>query len=296
MTPLPTTYPNEQPEHPYVLTTMAGKLFGNFASHFCAGCGYGVIVHLFTKVFEDLKLNPLKHPLVIGIGCYTQMLPTVHGATQKVVTLHGRAPALLTGMKLANPSLKPILMTGDGDCLGIGGNHFIHLCKRNVDCTLLLFNNAIYGMTGGQVAPTTPPGYRTSTTLGSVFERPMDGVKLALAAGASHVARITVAHPRTFMKYLKKGLMHRGTSVIEVITPCVTYFGRKNADDLGCKLNSGGKMLEWIGDNVVWKNQAEIMSRENLRGKWVIGEFRYDPDVPEYASEYEKVKARAMEE
>ncbi|MBD3188435.1 2-oxoacid:ferredoxin oxidoreductase subunit beta [Candidatus Bathyarchaeota archaeon] len=294
MTPKPEFYPNEQPEHPLTLKSMMGAKEGNFGSLFCAGCGYGIIGQLFTKVFDKEALDPLAYPLVLGIGCYTQMVTILHHGIQKIVALHGRAPAIATGLKLANPSLKPIVMTGDGDCLGIGTNHFVHLCRRNLDCLVILFNNGIYGMTGGQVAPTTPKGYKTGTTMGPAFENTIDGVQLALAAGASHVARITIAHPRTFMKYLKTGLKHEGTSVIEVITPCVTYFGKKNVDNGGNSLASGGAMLQWIRHSTTWRNQAALLDDDELAGKYVIGEFKLDGGKLEYSEQYDQIRKRAM--
>nr|MDO8084091.1 thiamine pyrophosphate-dependent enzyme [Candidatus Sigynarchaeum springense] len=294
MSPQITTFPNEKPELPLTLATMGGLMTGNFWSYFCGGCGYGIIFHLFDKVFVEEQLDPYKFPVIIGIGCYTQGNTLVPAASQRVTTLHGRAPAMATGIKLANPAMKPLILTGDGDCLGIGGNHFIHLCRRNIDSVVLLFNNSIYGMTGGQVAPTTPPGSSTMTSLGPVFENRMDGIKLALAAGATYVARTTVAHPRTFMHYLKKAIKHVGTSVIEVITPCVTYFGRKNVNDGGQRMDTGGLLLDWIKARTIWNNQAKLLSEAELAGKYVIGEFR-EKDRPEYATEYEKVKKKAME-
>ncbi|MEX2680434.1 MAG: thiamine pyrophosphate-dependent enzyme [Candidatus Sigynarchaeota archaeon] len=294
MSPQITTYPNEKPELQLTLQTMGGLMTGNFWSYFCGGCGYGIIFHLFDKVFIEERLDPFKFPVIIGIGCYTQGNTLVPASAQRVTTLHGRAPAMATGIKLANPALKPIILTGDGDCLGIGGNHFIHLCRRNLDTVVLLFNNSIYGMTGGQVAPTTPPGASTMTTLGPVFENRMDGVKLALAAGATYVARTTVAHPRTFMRYLKKAIKHQGTSVIEVVSPCVTYFGRKNVNDEGQRMDTGGALLDWIKMRTIWNNQAKLLSEAELADKYIIGEFREEVR-PEYAVEYEKVKKRAME-
>ena len=296
-------YPTEKPDHPYVQFSMGGYLFGNYNSLFCAGCGYGIIGHLFTRVFEDEKIDPKLFPLIIGIGCYTQLITLVHHASQKVFALHGRAPALATGMKMANPKLKPIIFSGDGDCLGIGGNHFIHICRRNVDCVIFIFNNSIYGMTGGQSAPTTLYGADSTTTPYKMFENRSDGMKLALAAGATYIARITVAHPRTLMKYFKKALKHKGTSVIEVITPCVTYFGRKNLNNLGAenlglegeKMDNTLKMLDWIKRNSVRINQAKFMTEEELFNKYIIGEFRYDEDKPEYSEEYTKIQKLAME-
>ena len=296
-------YPSEKPEHPYLTQSYAGRLLSNYSSRFCAGCGYGIIGQIYTRVFEDEKLDPHLYPLVIGIGCYTQILLLVHYDSQKIVTLHGRAPAIATGMKMANPKMKPIIFSGDGDCLGIGGNHFIHLCRRNLDCIIFIFNNSIYGMTGGQGAPTTLYGAKSSTTPYTMFENRSDGVKIALAAGATYVARTTVAHPRTYMKYFKKALKHKGCSVIEIITPCVTYFGRKNLDNLGSeligekgeKMDSGGKMFDWIKNVSVRINQAKFMSEEELFNKYIIGEFRYEPDKPEYSEEYKKIQRVAME-
>lgn len=296
-------YPTEKPDHPYVQFSMGGYLFGNYNSLFCAGCGYGIIGHLFTRVFEDEKIDPKLFPLIIGIGCYTQLITLVHHTSQKVFALHGRAPALATGMKMANPKLKPIIFSGDGDCLGIGGNHFIHICRRNVDCVIFIFNNSIYAMTGGQGAPTTLYGAESTTTPYKMFENRSDGVKLALAAGATYIARITVAHPRTLMKYFKKALKHKGISVIEVITPCVTYFGRKNLNNLGAenlglegeKMDNTLKMLDWIKRNSVRINQAKFMTEEELFNKYIIGEFRYDEDKPEYSEEYTKIQKLAME-
>jgi len=296
--------PNEKPEHPYVPFSYAGSMFGNFATRFCSGCGYGIIGHLFTKIFEDEKLDPHLFPTIIGIGCYSQLLLIVHAESQKILTLHGRAPAIATGIKMANPNMKPLIFSGDGDCLGIGGNHFIHLCRRNLDCVIFIFNNSIYAMTGGQGAPTTLFGAQSTTTPYKMFENRSDGVKLALAAGATYVARTSVAHPRTFMKYFKKALNHNGTSVIEVITPCVTYFGRKNLDNLGAentdligeKMDTGQKMIDWIKQNTIRRNQAKLLTEDELLNKYVIGEFRYQTDKAEYSDEYVKIQKIAMEE
>ena len=153
-------------------------------------------------------------------------------------------------------------------------------------------------MTGGQTAPTTLFGAKTTTSPYTSFENKADAVKLAIAAGASYVARTTVAHPRTFMKYFKKAINHKGTSVIEVITPCVTYFGRKNPDSIGEyysgekgeKMDSGGKMIDWIKNNSIRINQAKFMSEEELNNKYIIGEFKYEPEMPEYSDTYAKIQ------
>jgi len=303
MSGLPPMYPSEKPEHPYLSISMPGKYFNSYFSLFCAGCGYGIIGHLFNRVFEDEKLDPKLYPMVIGIGCYSQILLSLHHATQRILALHGRAPGLATGMKMANPKMKPIIFSGDGDCLGIGGNHFMHICRRNLDCIIFIFNNSIYAMTGGQGAPTTLFGAMSTTTPYKMFENRIDGIKLALTAGATYVARTTVAHPRTLMKYFKKALKHKGTSVIEVITPCVTYFGRKNLDNLGAenldikgqKMENTGIMIDWIKRNSIRINQAKFMTEEELLNKYIIGEFKIDPNKPEYSEEYAKIKKIAME-
>lgn len=295
------SWPNEKPEHPYILESYIGMLMGNYATRFCAGCGYGIIGQIYTRVFADMKLDPHKYPLIVGIGCYAQIMLLVHGKAQKILALHGRAPALATGIKMGNPEMKPIIFSGDGDSMGIGGNHFIHMCRRNLNMIHFVFNNSIYGMTGGQGAPTTLYGAKSSTTPYSMFENRADAVEIALAAGATYVARTTVAHPRTFMKYFKKALLHKGTSVIEIVTPCVTYFGRKNLDNLGSpgekgqKMDTGGKMIDWIRKNTVRKNQAKFMSEEELFNKYIIGEFHHEIK-PEYSEEYAKIQKIAMGE
>jgi len=292
--------PNEKPEHPYLYESYIGNLLKNYSTRFCAGCGYGIIAQIYTRIFKDMNLDPFKYPLVIGIGCYAQIMLLVHAKAQKIMALHGRAPAVATGIKMANPSMKPIIFAGDGDALGIGLNHFLQISRRNLDAVILIFNNSIYAMTGGQGAPTTLYGAKSSTTPYSMFENRSDGVKLAIAAGATHVARTTVAHPRTLMKYFKKAIRHKGTSVIEIITPCVTYFGRKNLDNIadpeaeGKKMDTGGKMIDWIRSNTIRLNQAKFLSEKELFNKYVIGEFHYDTTKPEYSDEYAKIQKIAM--
>jgi 2-oxoglutarate ferredoxin oxidoreductase subunit beta len=157
-------------------------------------------------------------------------------------------------------------------------------------------------MTGGQSAPTTLFGAKSSTTPYSMFENRSDGVKLALAAGATYVARTTVAHPRTYIKYFKKALKHKGTSVIEIITPCVTYFGRKNVNSLGSenieekgeKMDTGGLMIDWIKKNSVRINQAKFMTEKELFNKYVIGEFRHETGKPEFSEQYAEIQKLAM--
>jgi 2-oxoglutarate ferredoxin oxidoreductase subunit beta len=190
------------------------------------------------EAVDQLHLDQDKLAMVAGIGCSSRLVGyvdfcTLHGT-------HGRAPAFATGLKLARPELKVVVVTGDGDGLAIGGNHLIHAARRNVDLTVLLLNNSIYGMTGGQAAPTTPEGAIASTTPGGSTEPVFDAAKLLIGAGASFVARVLAATPIEMTKVMADGLEHKGFSFIEVISDCPEYYGRYN------KLGGGAEMLNWM--------------------------------------------------
>lgn len=192
----------------------------------CPGCGNGMIVHALLEAVGQLGLEQDRVVVISGIGCsgrtpFVLDFNTMH-------TTHGRALAFATGVKLANPALKVIVIMGDGDASAIGGNHFIHACRRNLELTALVFNNAIYGLTGGQVAPTTPTGKRSTTTQTGSIEPPFDLVRLALGAGASFVARTTSFDHKPMTSLIRRALAHPGFAVVDVITSCPTYFGRMN--------------------------------------------------------------------
>ncbi|MHA1752579.1 MAG: thiamine pyrophosphate-dependent enzyme [Candidatus Helarchaeota archaeon] len=259
------TYTIEKPDHPYGKNTFTGLLSGHTFNLFCRGCGYGTIAHLFTRVWEDNGLD-LNYPNIVGVGCYS-MIPLVLPG-HKNMALHGRGIAVATGLKLANPDLKPIVWEGDGDALAIGTNHFVHACRRNVDMVVFLLNNKTYGMTGGQLAPTTPEHYKATTAPYGMLERPFDPVKLAIAAGATYVARWTTAHPRQLMKAMKTAILdHKGFALIDIVSQCVTYFGRKN------KMAEPIEIFRWIKNNSITIKKAEGMSEEELKDKIVVGEF-----------------------
>jgi 2-oxoglutarate ferredoxin oxidoreductase subunit beta len=195
-------------------------------SVWCPGCGNGVIVKALLETVHELGWQKDEVVVVGGIGCsgrtpFILDFNTIH-------TLHGRALAFATGIKLANPSLKVVVVMGDGDTSAIGGNHFIHACRRDLDIKALVFNNGIYGQTGGQVAPTTPVGSRTMTTLGGKKDPTFDLAQLALGAGAGFVARTTSYDFNEMRQYIKAALQHDGFSMLEVMTACPTYFGRLN--------------------------------------------------------------------
>jgi 2-oxoglutarate ferredoxin oxidoreductase subunit beta len=201
----------------------------------CPGCAHGIVLRSFLVAVDQLQLDQDKVALVAGIGCSSRLVGyadfcTLHGT-------HGRAPAFATGLKLARPELSVVVVTGDGDGLAIGGNHLIHAARRNIDITVILLNNSIYGMTGGQVAPTTPPGaYASTAPLGNT-EASFDACKLLIGAGASFVARVLAATPIEMTKLMADGMSHRGFSFIEVISDCPEYFGRYN------KVGGGAAML-----------------------------------------------------
>lgn len=195
-------------------------------SIWCPGCGNGIIVKALLQAIATLGFKNDEVVVVGGIGCsgrtpFLLDFNTMH-------TTHGRALAFATGIKLMHPEWHVITIMGDGDAAAIGGNHFIHACRRNIDITAIIFNNAIYGQTGGQLAPTTPQGKRSSTSLEGNIEPPFDIVQLALGAGASFVARTTVFDFQELVHLLQKALLHKGFAVVEVFTTCPTYFGRLN--------------------------------------------------------------------
>ncbi len=204
----------------------------------CPGCAHGIVLRAFLEAVDQLHLDQDKLAMVAGIGCSSRLagyvdLCTLHGT-------HGRAPAFATGLKLARPELNVVVVTGDGDGLAIGGNHLIHAARRNIEMTVLLLNNAIYGMTGGQAAPTTPEGAFASTTPAGNTEPPFDACKLLIGAGASFVARVLAATPIEMTKIMADGLSHPGFAFIEVISTCPEYYGRYN------RTGGGAEMLTWM--------------------------------------------------
>lgn len=192
----------------------------------CPGCGDGMVVKALLDAIAELQLDQNKVCVVSGIGCagrtpFVLDFNTMH-------TTHGRALAFATGIKLANPELHVIVIMGDGDASAIGGNHFIHACRRNLDLTALVFNNGIYGLTGGQLAPTTPQGKRSTTSQAGNIEHAFDLVRLALGAGAGFVSRSTSFDHQRTKTLIKRAISYRGFSFVDILTSCPTYFGRMN--------------------------------------------------------------------
>jgi 2-oxoglutarate ferredoxin oxidoreductase subunit beta len=218
--------------------------------------------------------------MVSGIGCSSRTpgyvdINTLH-------TTHGRALAFATGVKLAKPELHVIVVTGDGDATAIGGNHYIHAARRNIDLTVLLYNNYIYGMTGGQVSPTTPRGKRASTAPFGNQEPAFNISDLARAAGASFVARGDVYYVRKLEKLIMRAFEKKGFSLVEILSPCPTAYGRRN------RMAHPVTLMEWLRDNTVPVAKYEKMSEEERKGKVRTGVI-VDIDKPEYTAEYNKL-------
>lgn len=237
-----------------------------FPTPFCPGCGHGILMNAVLRALAELEYDLKQTLFVSGIGC-AAWIPSPHFKADTLHTLHGRAIAYATGAKLFNPQLKVMVISGDGDLSSIGGNHLIHAARRNMDLTVVCANNSIYGMTGGQVASTTPLGSLTTTTPKGNPDRPFDLCKLAEAAGATFVARHPVATPIPLTRTLKKAIAHSGFSFVEVLSPCPTQFGRRNA------FRSSYEMIKALKEDCISVEKAKGLTPEELKGKVVVGEF-----------------------
>ena len=254
----------------------------------CPGCGHGIIMHAILSALADLKITQDKICISSGIGCSSRMPGYIDACT--LHTAHGRSLAFATGVKLAKPELTIVNVMGDGDGTAIGGNHFIHACRRNIGITAVVMNNNIYGMTGGQASPTTPEGAFAATAPYGAVDPTFDICKLAEGAGATYVARATVAQPAMCEQILKKAIEHqkKGFAVVELVSFCHTQFGRKN------KRSRPMDNINYLKDNSVMKAKADTMTAEELKGKIIIGEFVNIEDAREYTERYDEVIARAQ--
>lgn len=250
----------------------------------CSGCGDGTIMKSLIRALDGLQLDRDKTSIVAGIGCSGRMSSYMDFNT--VHTTHGRALAFATGMKMTRPDSKIVVVTGDGDCLAIGGNHFLHAARRNIDLTVIIVNNFTYGLTGGQVSPETPSGSHTPTTPAGNYEPNFDTADVAIAAGASFVARTAVAAPVQMDKAIKTGIAHNGFSVIEVLSNCHINWGRKNEHP------DPFELVQWMKSEVATFSKAEAEET----GKKLLGVLHHDKERPEYVtSYYEKVVNPAVE-
>jgi len=251
-----------------------------FPSVWCPGCGLGIIQSAIMRTMAKENIDKNNLVFVSGIGCTARMPAYLDACT--LHTLHGRALTFATGVKMANPQLNVVVIMGDGDALAIGGNHFIHAARRNMDLTVVLVNNSIYGMTGGQFSPTTPEGSVTATTPFGNIEPAFDACDLARAAGSPYVARATVYHMTLIEKYFKQAFDKKGFSFLEVISNCHVTYGRKN------KLPTAIEYFDFMKNNSVMLSKAKDMTSEELNGKFVVGVFQ-DMEREEYTERYYKM-------
>ncbi len=255
-----------------------------FPHIWCPGCGHGIVLSALVRALGGKiasgRLDPKDVVIVSGIGCAARAAGYLN--FDGVHTTHGRAIAFATGLKLARPSLKVIVITGDGDLAAIGGNHFIHAARRNVGLTVVCFNNSIYGMTSGQYSPMTPREAKATTAPYGHIERPFDLCELALACGATYVARGAAFFAAKLTEYIAGGLDHKGFAFVEAVSQCPTYYGRRN------RMSRGVDMLRWQKEHAVSLSRAASAAPEELEGKFKVGVFR-DLDELEYTEEYERI-------
>jgi 2-oxoglutarate ferredoxin oxidoreductase subunit beta len=257
-----------------------------FPHVWCGGCGIGIMLGSLIRAIDHIGYTKDEVVLVSGIGC-SGRLP-VYVDFNTLHTTHGRALTFATGVKLAKPELQVIVIMGDGDATAIGGNHFIHAARRNLDLTAIIVNNSIYGMTGGQYSPTTPYGQRATTAVYGSVEHSFNISQLAVCAGAVFAARGTVYHVRQLDGLIEKALLKKGFSVVEVISQCHTHYGRLN------KLGNHIEMMKGQRDSAVPVEKAKRMSQEEMEGKFEVG-ILVDREAPNYLEEYAKVRQKARE-
>ncbi len=250
----------------------------------CPGCGHGTVLNALLRAVEELGLSKNEIVMTSGIGCSARISGYVD--FHSLHTLHGRALAFATGVKLSKPELTLLVPMGDGDALAIGGNHFIHAARRNIDITAIVMNNRIYGMTGGQFSPLSGAGIKATTAPYATIDNEFDVVELAAAAGATFVARSTTYHVRECTELIKKAILHEGFSVVEILSQCPTHFGRKN------KEGDAAQMMENYKHITAKLGSKALAENPGLIGRGIFVE----KEKPEYCQEYDKIIERAKKE
>ncbi len=253
-----------------------------FPHMWCPGCGHGTVLNSLLRSVESLGMSKNEIVMVSGIGCSARISGYVD--FHSLHTLHGRALAFATGVKLSKPELNVIVPMGDGDALAIGGNHFIHAARRNIDITAIVMNNRIYGMTGGQFSPLSGPGTMATTAPYASIDREFDVVKMARAAGATFVARSTTYHAKQCTDLIKQAILHEGFSVVEILSQCPTHYGRKNKKGDAVEMIKGYKENTTSIGSKAKKENPDLIER---------GIFVQE-EQPEYCSEYDQIIARAQ--
>ncbi len=249
----------------------------------CWGCGDGVILKSLIRAINKLDWNMNDVCIVSGIGCSGRFSSYINCNT--VHTTHGRTIAYATGIKLANPDKHVICITGDGDGLAIGGNHTIHGCRRNIDINHIVINNFIYGLTNSQTSPTTPQGMWTVTMKRGNIDPTFNACDLAMAAGASFVARESMIDPKKLERVLVKGLEHKGYSFFDIFSNCHINLGRKN------KMSTAMENLEWIDKITISKTKFEQLEDTEEKAKlFPTGILKHDTNAKEYTDMYKLVQ------
>ncbi|MCP4198077.1 MAG: 2-oxoacid:ferredoxin oxidoreductase subunit beta [Proteobacteria bacterium] len=244
----------------------------------CPGCGIGTSVNCFARAIEKAEIDLKDLHVVSGIGCTGRVAGYVNA--DSFHTTHGRAIPFATGLSISRPSAKIVVYSGDGDLFAIGGNHFIHAARRNIDMTVICVNNFTYGMTGGQVTPTTPYSAKASTTPYGNFEDTFNLPNLAEACGAVYVARWTVYHVRQLTRAIEKALKTPGFSFIEILAPCPTLYQRRN------KLGDGVMMVQYFKEKSTIQNGANTQDVGlGFQGDITVGEF-VDRPRPTFVDNY----------
>jgi 2-oxoglutarate ferredoxin oxidoreductase subunit beta len=258
-------------------------------SIFCVGCGIGNVLNYTLRAIDGMEIDIDQVVFCSGIGCSSRLPGYIKA--DGLHTTHGRAIAFATGVKLSSPELTVIVFTGDGDMAGIGGNHFIHAARRNADMTVICVNNYNYGMTGGQVSPTTPADKFTTTTPYGNLEEPFDLCRLAIGAGAPYVARWTVGYPYETLRAIESAIRKKGFGFVELLMPCPTGYGKDN------RLRDAKASWEWYRENSITRTDLLQLSPEERAAnhKIVIGTL-WDDDKPEYCERWEQFVRELSEE
>ncbi len=246
----------------------------NVPTVFCPGCGIGIVMKALFQAFDEKNIDTLRDfVFVSGIGC-SAWIPSPHILADSVHTIHGRAIPVATGIKLVRPELNVLVIGGDGDIAGIGGNHLLHAARRNMDLMVIMINNQVYGMTGGQLAPTTPYGMKTTTTPYGNPEEPMDTCAIVSSAGANYVARWTVGHYLQLKNAFKNALDKKGFRFIEAVSPCPSRVSRR----IG--MSPADHIKYYMKNSLNIKKVGEVSYEERLK-KIIVGEYA-NRDQPGY--------------
>ncbi len=254
-----------------------------FPHIWCPTCGIGTAVGCFVDAVQASGIPREKLAVVSGIGCTGRVAGYVN--MDSFHTTHGRAIPFAVGLHCAQPDMKVVVFSGDGDLSCIGGNHLLHTARRNLDITVICVNNFIYGMTGGQLAPTTPQTARTTTSPYGNYEYPLNIPHVVAACGATYVARWTVLHIKRLTRAMKEAILKPGFSLVEVIAPCSTLYARKN------RLGTGTELMKFYHDHCEIKHDADLQTLElGYQDKIICGKF-VDEDKPSFLDELEKKRA-----